>query len=504
MKKIFLFLTFASIFLMGCLSKKEAQISISIDGYEKNTQIVIQISDAIGSLSFWAPDTIVANKKGNFEINIPIKEPKMISIHPLQSNGKYSSRPIFITKGGKYKITLSVKNPQKSIMDPIFEGNNEKGVQQLIQFDNYIKIQEDNNNIYNALTPEELKSKLFEKIQIELNPFDNFLKNSSIDKPFYDYATQYINYYFAYKSIIYINEQTPKSDTTSFKEWQNLKNSIFESFPVSNQSILLSHVGKEYIDLYISEMIQQNKTEYDEALKQSLGQTFMYQQMKKVLHPKVFKYVALQYLESKTIRLDYETITLFELYSKQNPDCVQSPMYQKILNQSIPAIKAFYASGNGSLHSEIVLLDETYPISSFKEITQRFQGQYIFIDIWASWCPDCISEFKYNDVLKKFLKEKNIPIVYIAFERSPDRAKWKLYLNKYQLIGNHVKCSDELKEDLYRILGTRSVWIPRYMLVNPLGEIVILDSPTPSSGNKLYDLINSKITSVVVSEPVTN
>lgn len=499
MKKIHFLLIVIPVLLMGCFSKNEARISIDIDGYEKNTPIVIQISDGIGSLSFWEPDTVVANKKGEFEIEIPIKDPKVVTIHPLQFNGTFISRPILISKGGKYNISLSVKNPQKTIMDPVFEGKNEKGVLQLIQFDNYIALQEGKNSFFNASSPSELQPKIYEKIQIELKPFENFLKNGSIDKPFYDYANQYISYYFAYKSIQYINSETTKSDTSKTKEWHELKKTIFKNFPVSNQSILLSHVGKEYIDLYISELIQENKTEYDEALKQSLGQTFVFQKMKKVLHSNVFKYVALQYIDSKVIRLDYETITLFELYTKLHPDCMESPIYKKIQNQSIPSIKAFYASKDKALQSEIVVLDDSYEINSLKEITQKFQGQYVFIDIWASWCPDCISEFKYNDVLKKYLKEKNIPIVYIAFERSPDREKWKLYLNKYQLLGNHVKCSDALKEDLYRILGTRSVWIPRYMLIGPNGDVVISDAPTPSSGKKLYDLIDSKINNVIVN-----
>lgn len=503
MKKAYIIIALFAFCFVGCQSKKSAKISVSIKGYEKNTPIVVHISDGIGSITFWEPDTIYANKRGNFDFKIAVKDPQMIIIHPLQSNGNYISRPILITKAGKYNISLNIKDAKNPTLDPLFEGDNENGVNQIFQFDNYYQNQERNNTIFKSLTPEELWNKLHEKIQIEMNPFDNFLKNRSIDKTFYEYASHYINYYFAYQSVIFINQQPSSSDTSRSKEWINIKTNIFKTFPISDQNILISRVGKEYVDLYISEIIQQNKAEYDEALKLSLGQTFVIHKIKKMLHPNTYKYYALQYIDSKTMRLDRETITLFERYAQEHPDCSKSPIFQKILRESIPAIKAFYAAGNNSLQSEIAILDEELPISSFKEITQKFQGQYIFIDIWASWCPDCISEFQYNETLKKFLKEKNIPIVYIAFERSPDRDKWKLYLNKYMLTGNHIKCSDSLKEDLYRILGSRSIWIPRYILVDPTGTIVISDAFTPSSGKKLYEQINAKIKRVEIDQPLS-
>lgn len=452
---------------------------------------MVQIGDGVGALDFWKADTLFATKKGKLDLKIALTEPQMIRIHPLQSNGNFISKPLLITKEGKYKISLSIKQAKSNVLDPLFKGENEKGVAQLSHFENYYEGLEVNNTIFKSETADELWVSLLEKIKREVNPFENHLKNRSIDKPFFDYASHYINYYFAYQSVKYIEQQTT-TDTTKSKEWKKLKSTIFETFPVSDHRILTSQVGKEYIDLYISEIIQQHKMAYDAALQQSLGQTFVLQQMKEALHSKSYKYYALQYIESKTMRLDRETITLLEAYAKEYPECIKSPIFQKINRESIPAIKAFYAAGNSSLQSEIVLLDEEFPISSFKEITQKFSGQYLFIDIWASWCPDCIMEFQHNETLKKFLQEKNIPIVYIAFERAPERDKWKLYLNKYKLTGNHIKCSDALKEDLYRVLGSRSIWIPRYILVDPTGVIVIPDAATPSSG-KLYDQIKTQL-----------
>lgn len=502
MKKILFLACLVSLTLVGCHSKKNAKISLMIEGYQKNTPVIVYYADGIDALTIWEPDTILPNKNGEFEVKIPLNKPQFIAFHPLQSNGKYSSKPIFISKPGKYEISINIKDAKTSIIYPIFKGENEKGVSQLTHFEQYIEKTEKNNQLFISQNPENLLLALNNKIEVESKPFTNLLKNQSIDDPYYKFATNYIQYFFAFQSLQYINEKISGTDTSNSQKWKDLKDIIFKTYPLSNNHLYQTSVGKQYIDLYISEIVQNNKIEYEEALKASLGQTFILHKLKGLLHPDVYKYYALQYLESKTIRLDQETITLFETYAKEFPNTTSSVLYKKIQLESIPAIKTFYATKVDSLQAEIMILDDLYAINSLSEITQRFPGQFVFIDIWASWCPDCISEFKYNDVLKKYLKEKNIPIVYIAFERSPDRAKWKLYLNKYQLTGNHVKCSDELKEDLYRILGTRSVWIPRYILIGPYGEIAISDAPTPSSGKKLYDLINSKLNSVVVSPEI--
>jgi len=504
MKKVILFACLVSLVFMGCHSKKNTKFSISIEGYEKNTPVMVQIADGIDALTFWEPDTIFPNRKGEIDLKIPFNKPFFIAFQIQHSNGISESMPLYISKPGKYEISLSLKEPNSKLIYPTLQGKNEKGVSQLINFEEYTKIHNQNNTLFSSINSEDFLLVLNEKIEVERKPFTNLLKNHAIDDQYYQFATNYIQYYFAFHSLQYINEKIGRSDTSNIRIWKEVKNTIFKNYPLSNHHLYKTSVGKQMIDLYLSEIVQNNKMQYEEALKASLGQTFMLQKLKGILHPDVYKYYALQYLDGKAIRLDEETIPLFEAFAKEFPYTASSVLYKKIQLETIPAIKTFYATKVDSLQAEIRILDDLYALNSLREITQRFPGQFIFIDIWASWCPDCISEFKYNDVLKKYLKEKNIPIVYIAFERSPDREKWKLYLNRYQLTGNHVKCSDALKEDLYRILGTRSVWIPRYMLVNPWGEIVILDAPTPSSGNKLYDLINSKMNSVVVSQPVTN
>jgi thiol-disulfide isomerase/thioredoxin len=248
--------------------------------------------------------------------------------------------------------------------------------------------------------------------------------------------------------------------------------------------------------MFIPEVIQKNKPEYDESLKKSMGQTFILGKVKELIHKNAYQYYALEYLKSKSLRLDQETITLFNQYIKDFPENTKIQYFQEIQNIVIPDIQAFYADGKGGLNPRITVLDDSLQVTSYRQAVSHFKGNYLFIDIWASWCPDCIKEFAYNTELKSFLKKNDIACLYISLERSPDRAKWKRYLNKYNLIGSHILINDLLKNDLYQVLGTTSLWIPRYILVDPNGNIVLSEGALPSDGTKLYDQIFSKLSYV--------
>ena len=115
------------------------------------------------------------------------------------------------------------------------------------------------------------------------------------------------------------------------------------------------------------------------------------------------------------------------------------------------------------------------------------------MDVWASWCPDCIAEFEHKEKVDAWLSSQQISSLYIALERSPDRERWKKYISHYGLKGYHVLADKTLKQDLYNLLGTNSLWIPRYFLINPLGEVVAADLPTPSHRKKKKKEIQSAI-----------
>jgi thiol-disulfide isomerase/thioredoxin len=228
-----------------------------------------------------------------------------------------------------------------------------------------------------------------------------------------------------------------------------------------------------------------NKQEYDSFASRGLAQTYDLKKLKEVLAPEVYKYFAIEYIWSRAGWKDKETLDLFEQYKKEFPGYTSSMYYKMIVKESIQALKT------EQLSPEIDILDIEKPILSIKELITLFPGKPIFIDCWATWCGPCIGDFQFNQPLKEFLKKNKIEMVYIAFEKNPNIEKWRAFIKEYNLTGHHIMINDSIKNDLVKILQIEksSFTIPKYILIDKNGQIVLKDALRPSDETKLLDQI---------------
>ena len=115
------------------------------------------------------------------------------------------------------------------------------------------------------------------------------------------------------------------------------------------------------------------------------------------------------------------------------------------------------------------------------------KGQYVYIDVWATWCAPCKREIPYLKEIEKDYHGKNISFVSTSIDRAADHNKWvDMVINKelggIQLFADNDWNSKFVKD--YAIEG-----IPRFILVDPEGNIVSSDAPRPSDP-KLLELFN--------------
>ena len=77
-----------------------------------------------------------------------------------------------------------------------------------------------------------------------------------------------------------------------------------------------------------------------------------------------------------------------------------------------------YAEGNKELKEGDVIPDFKCKDVNGKEFSLRdLKGKYVYIDVWASWCPPCRSEIPHVKVLEEKLAKKKIVFVSISVER---------------------------------------------------------------------------------------
>jgi len=115
------------------------------------------------------------------------------------------------------------------------------------------------------------------------------------------------------------------------------------------------------------------------------------------------------------------------------------------------------------------------------------KGKYVYVDVWATWCGPCKREIPSLKILEKEYHDKNIAFVSMSIDRKNDYDKWRTMVKDEELSGVQIYAPNDWKSTFvtdYSILG-----IPRFILIDPDGNIVDSNAPRPSS-ETLKELFN--------------
>tara|TARA_B100000902_G_C27263991_1_gene892428 strand:+ start:301 stop:1701 length:1401 start_codon:yes stop_codon:yes gene_type:complete len=117
-----------------------------------------------------------------------------------------------------------------------------------------------------------------------------------------------------------------------------------------------------------------------------------------------------------------------------------------------------------------------------------FEGQVLYIDLWASWCGPCRNQFPYAKKLKSKLSKrqlKKIKFIYISIDNDYD--KWKESIVQLDIEGYHFISPSNNNNSAGDYFAVSS--IPRYIIMNQQGEIIQENAKRPSDDTLLDDLI---------------
>lgn len=108
-----------------------------------------------------------------------------------------------------------------------------------------------------------------------------------------------------------------------------------------------------------------------------------------------------------------------------------------------------------------------------------FKGDYVFIDVWATWCAPCIQQIPAIKELEETFKDKNITFISISVDRENAYNKWKDFVNKKELGGVQLYADNSFESDFIEAFGITS--IPRFIIIDPDGNIVNANASKPST-----------------------
>ncbi|MCK0131304.1 TlpA family protein disulfide reductase [Flavobacteriaceae bacterium F08102] len=208
--------------------------------------------------------------------------------------------------------------------------------------------------------------------------------------------------------------------------------------------------------------------------------------------------------------IDYGLAIIKSISNIKNEDVKNSLLFSKVKSNIAftDDLEAFYTAFNATStnnmhkakikeHYDILkLVSKGQPSPKFSgyenyngETTSLddLKGKYVYIDVWATWCAPCKAEIPFLKKVEKTYHDKNIEFVSISVDAEKDYHKWKTMVKKEKLSGIQLIADKSWKSkfvESYLIKG-----IPRFILIDPQGNIVSSNAPRPSDP-KLIDLFN--------------
>ncbi|WP_298513054.1 TlpA disulfide reductase family protein [uncultured Kordia sp.] len=111
------------------------------------------------------------------------------------------------------------------------------------------------------------------------------------------------------------------------------------------------------------------------------------------------------------------------------------------------------------------------------------KGKYVYIDMWATWCGPCKAEIPSLKKIEASYHDKNIAFVSISIDKN--KAAWQKMVTDKSLGGIQLHYGGDNTFTGEYMINT----IPRFILLDPEGNIVNADAPRPSNP-KLIELFN--------------
>ncbi len=117
-----------------------------------------------------------------------------------------------------------------------------------------------------------------------------------------------------------------------------------------------------------------------------------------------------------------------------------------------------------ALSQNLVTLESN--IITFGEVLQAYKGKIVVIDVWASWCPDCIKGMpKVHQLQNDF---PDVAYLFLSYDKTEQA--WKNGIEKLNVVGENFLIQSDWKTGEFR-KAIDLDWIPRYILVDQNGKI---------------------------------
>ena len=163
-----------------------------------------------------------------------------------------------------------------------------------------------------------------------------------------------------------------------------------------------------------------------------------------------------------------------------------------LVGQSDERLFAYVDSNYQQNHASLVKLGEGKPSPVFSNYENfaggttslsDLKGKFVYIDIWATWCGPCKREIPSLKLLEEEYHGKNIEFVSISVDnidgRRGSHESWLKMVKDEELGGTQLFADNDFNSAFIQAYNINS--IPRFILIDPKGNIVDADVLRPSN-----------------------
>ncbi len=164
--------------------------------------------------------------------------------------------------------------------------------------------------------------------------------------------------------------------------------------------------------------------------------------------------------------------------NKLDPKFVE--LYKNNINMSLAGLQQYYNQilANKKMNNQKAPNFDYENAAGGKTSLESLKGKYVYVDVWATWCGPCRAEIPFLKEMEKNFHNKNIAFISISTDVEKDHDKWKTFVKEKELSGIQV-IADKTNIDFLKSFDINT--IPRFILIDPAGNVIDADAARPSN-----------------------
>lgn len=477
-----------SLLIYLLLFAKQPVVTFRVEGAQREPVRIMKPINGKYHIASWAADTLDTHG----ELVIPNKD-KVPGTYELQY--KQKTYRLYVKPGKDYiltigKDTLKVKAP------------NEEGQLALnrLAFPFYQSVA---MNYYKADTSyANNKKKVLTEMEQQLQPFRTLLEQQKIDKGCYQYAEKLIKVYYANilactfimpMMNLEMNKDSARYDAAKIKTISSYWQDVFAVADPHDTTSMAVNTYFDYFNFYntwyLGYLIPGSQGTFKKQTNDDEYWTRKYDLIQPNYKEPLREYLYANWIYTLTMENGFQPFVL-DWFRDFNAAYPKSPYAAKLV-AGVNTVRDYQEKIRKDFSGKQLFVENYNAIDNFDQLTAKFKGKTVYVDLWATWCGPCKAEFAYNDDLKQFLQKNGMQALYISIDKDAADKQWKDMIKYYDLQGYHIRASPKLMDDIRKLFSVKQgLSIPRYAIIKE-GKMVLNNARPPSDKEALYKQLAS-------------